>query len=147
MRNRGTCSPGSTAVPASKNDRGATVTRDRGRLALATEVTEFLGCAPPADECCPFCDRSAGGWIGACRTEGCLGGCSPPGGVVTWSGGKRCSKVSVRSLDACAQTPVWASSSSATTAIKALAWRQPVMLGFSAVIDFILLNPDWTKFR
>jgi hypothetical protein len=50
-------------------------------------------------------------------------------------------------LDACAQTPVWASSSSATTAIKALAWRQPVMLGFSAVIDFILLNPDWTKFR
>jgi ATP dependent DNA ligase domain len=83
------------------------------------------------DECCPFCDRSAGGWIGACRTGGCLGGCSPPGGVVTWSGGKRCSKVSVRSLDACAQTPVWASSSSATTAIKAGAWRQPVMLRFS----------------
>src|ERR1700720_1232165 len=138
MRNRGTCDPlGSTAVPASKNDRGATVTRDRGRLALATVVTDFLGCAPPADECCPFCDRSAGGWIGACRTGGCLGGCSPPGGVVTWSGGKRCSKVSVRSLDACAQTPVWASSSSATTAIKALAWRQPVILGFSAVIDFI----------
>jgi hypothetical protein len=33
-------------VPASKNDRGATVTRDRGRLALATVVTDFLGCAP-----------------------------------------------------------------------------------------------------
>src|SRR3984893_7729116 len=40
------------AVPASKIDRGATVTRDR-RLALATVVTDFLGCAPPADECCP----------------------------------------------------------------------------------------------